>query len=193
MTRESTAPHLGQLGFQTAKDPSKPRGLAIVPETKDIVLTEREKYELEIYKKMKKTDYFRHYLDTFLDRRADMLTESMSQFPLHIRGLVRPPLTLSSPKTSSNMRAKTLVSAPKFPPNLLPHLSAMKPGPAVKEKPLSQLPVSNSVVDKHAVFRITIVDPHQSQAAYSVLPSPIPEVADDEAIDNIAVHVQDGR
>ena len=40
-----------------------------------------EKYELEVYNKLKKDKFFVHYLDTFLNRRNDALIESFSGFP----------------------------------------------------------------------------------------------------------------
>ncbi len=53
-----------------------------------LVLDKYEKYELDVYKRLKDDKYFVHYLDTFMERRADIIESSMSNFPLDPRIVV---------------------------------------------------------------------------------------------------------
>lgn len=46
-------------------------------------LTNNQKYEVEIYKQMKRDKYFQHYLDNVLKRREDELVQAMANFAIH--------------------------------------------------------------------------------------------------------------
>ena len=53
-----------------------------------IPLTPYEKYEVEIYKRIKRDKYFTHYLDNVLKRRADNITMGVANYMVERRVMV---------------------------------------------------------------------------------------------------------
>jgi hypothetical protein len=79
--------------------------------TEQFQQTPAEQYELEIYKRLKSSGYFKQYIDTFLNQRSERLVESLSHFPLELRNLVLPVFHPSLHKTSSSTILRTQVWA----------------------------------------------------------------------------------